>query len=175
MARDNISQRIGQYEDGDIEYNLLSLCKSPLQAVQGSVAENTRSILEVEKTLAAVVPDWKLFIQSQSDLSMSIDELESSFDLSIDQINNVKLPEPAKKKIQEAASDPEMLINLYKGLVIDQKALRSEYMQEVASIAQEDEQAALRKEDDTPVVYMAIKALAEDRVLKDIIRDLRGD
>jgi len=175
IARDNISQRIGQYEDGDIEYNLLSLCKSPLKAVQGNVAENARSILDVEKILADLVPDWKLFLQSQLDLSMPIDELESSFDLSADQINNVNLSEAARKKIYEAASDPEMLINLYKDLVLEQKPLRSEYMQEVASIAQEDEQAARRKEDHTPVVYMAIKALAEAGVLKDIVRDMRGD
>jgi ubiquitin carboxyl-terminal hydrolase L5 len=112
MARDKISQRISQYEDGDIEYNLLSLCESPFKAVQGSVAENARSILDVEKTLATVIPDWKLFIQSQLDLSIPINELESSFGLSIDRINNVNLPESARKKIEEATSDPEMLMNL---------------------------------------------------------------
>lgn len=175
MARDNISQRISQYEDGDIEYNLLSLCESPFKAVQGSVAENARSILDVEKTLATVIPDWRLFIQSQLDLSIPINELESSFGLSIDRINNVNLPESARKKIEEATSEPEMLMNLYKDLVLEQNALRSEYMQEIASIAQEDEQAARRKEDHTPIVYTAIKALAEAGVLKDIVRDLRGD
>jgi ubiquitin carboxyl-terminal hydrolase L5 len=64
---------------------------------------------------------------------------------------------------------------LYKDLALEQKALRSEYMQELASNVQEDQLAAARKNDRTPVVYMAIKALAEAGVLKDIVRDLRGD
>jgi ubiquitin carboxyl-terminal hydrolase L5 len=168
-------QRIGQYEDGDIEYNLLSLCKSPLHTLQGSLAENAHLILDVEKILAAVIPDWKLFMQSQSDLSMSMDELTGSFDISVDQVNNANPPESARKKAEKAISDPERLLNLYKDLVSEQKALRSEHAQEVASLAQEDDLAATRKQDHAPVVYVAIKALAEAGVLRDIVMDLRGD
>ncbi|KAH8791490.1 hypothetical protein BGZ57DRAFT_784675 [Hyaloscypha finlandica] len=175
LARDNIMQRIGQYEDGDIEYNLLSLCKSPLHTLQGSLAENAHLILDVEKILAAVIPDWKLFMQSQSDLSMSMDELMGSFNISADQINNANPPESAREKAEKATSDPEKLLILYKDLVSEQKALRSEHAQEVASLAQEDDLAATRKQDHAPVVYMAIKALAEAGVLRDIVMDLRGD
>ena len=164
MARDNIMQRIGQYQDGDIEYSLLSLCKSPLKTVLESVAENAHIILDVEKILSAVIPDWKLFTQSQSDQPISTD-----------QIRRAQPPEPAKMKVEEAISNPGRLLELYKDLVLEQKALRSEYMQELASNVQEDQLAAARKEDHTPVVYMAIKALAEAGVLKDIVRDLRGD
>ena len=175
MARDNIMQRIGQYQDGDIEYSLLSLCKSPLKTVQESVAENAHVIFDVEKILAAVIPDWKLFTQSQSDQPISTDELMACFNISTDQIRRAQPPEPAKMKVEEAISNPGRLLELYKDLVLEQKALRSEYMQELASNVQEDQLAAARKEDHTPVVYMAIKALAEAGVLKDIVRDLRGD
>jgi ubiquitin carboxyl-terminal hydrolase L5 len=168
-------QRIGQYQDGDIEYNLLSLCKSPLKTVQESVAENALLILDVEKILSYVIPDWKLFIQSQSDQPLSIDELMSFFDISTDQIQIAKPLESARKKVEEATSNPEKLLELYKNLVLEQKALRSEYVQEVTLNAQEDQQAAARKQDHTPVVYMAIKALAEAGALKDIVKDLRGD
>ncbi len=168
-------QRIGQYEDGDIEYNLLSLCKSPMRMVQGSLAENAHSILDVEKVLAALIPDWKLSVQSQSDLPISMEELKGFFNISTDQINNANAPESARHRIEGASSDPEKLLNLYKDLVLEQKALRSEYMQEVASIAREDELAATRKQDHTPVIYTAIKALAEAGVLKDIVMDLRSN
>lgn len=168
-------QRISQYEDGDIEYNLLSLCKSPLKTFQGSLAGNAHLILDVEKMLAAVTPDWKLFMQSPSDLSMSMDELAGSFDISTDQIEKADPPVSARKKVEEATSNPEKLLSLYKDLVLEQKAVRSEYMQELTWITQEDELATTRKQDHTPVVYMAIKALANAGVLKDIVKDLRGD
>jgi ubiquitin carboxyl-terminal hydrolase L5 len=145
-----------------------------MKAVQGSLAENARLILDVEKILTATIPDWKLFMQFQSNQSIPIEELKASFKLSTNQIDNANPTESSKNKVEEAASDPEVLINLYKDLVLEQKALRSEYMQEIASVAQEDEQAARRKEDHTPIVCMAIKALAEVGVLKDIVRDLRG-
>ncbi|PMD14096.1 cysteine proteinase [Hyaloscypha hepaticicola] len=175
LARDNIMQRIGQYQDGDIDYSLLSLCKSPLKTVQESVAENAHVILDVEKILAAVIPDWKLFTQSQSDQPISTDELMACFNISTDQIQSAEPLVSAKIKVEEAMSNPGRLLELYKDLVLEQKALRSEYMQELASNVQEDQLAAARKEDHTPVVYMAIKALAEAGVLKDIVRDLRGD
>jgi ubiquitin carboxyl-terminal hydrolase L5 len=160
-------QRISQYQDGDIEYNLLSLCKSPLKTVQESVAENAHLILNVEKILSDAIPDWKLFTQSQSDQPLSIDELMGFFDISIDQIQTTEPPKSARKKVEEATPNPEKLL--------EQKALRSEYAQEVTLNAQEDQQAAARKQDHTPVVYMAIKALAEAGVLKDIVKDLRGN
>jgi ubiquitin carboxyl-terminal hydrolase L5 len=168
-------QRISQYQDGDIEYNLLSLCKSPLKTVQESVAENAHLILNVEKILSDAIPDWKLFTQSQSDQPLSIDELMGFFDISIDQIQTTEPPKSARKKVEEATPNPEKLLELYKSLVLEQKALRSEYAQEVTLNAQEDQQAAARKQDHTPVVYMAIKALAEAGVLKDIVKDLRGN
>jgi ubiquitin carboxyl-terminal hydrolase L5 len=146
-----------------------------LKTFQGSLAENAHLILEVEEVLATVIPDWKLFMQSQSDLSMSMSELKDSFDISADQVKIAEGPESAREKVKEATSNPEKLLNLYKDLVLEQKALRSEYMQEVTSIAQEDDLAATRKQDHTPLVYMAVKGLAEAGVLKDIVRDLRGD
>jgi ubiquitin carboxyl-terminal hydrolase L5 len=126
---------------------------------------------------------WKRFFRlsfligscSQSDQPISTDELMACFNISTDQIQRAQPPEPAKMKVEEAISNPGRLLELYKDLVLEQKALRSEYMQELASNVQEDQLAAARKEDRTPVVYMAIKALAEAGVLKDIVRDLRGD
>jgi ubiquitin carboxyl-terminal hydrolase L5 len=146
-----------------------------MRMVQGSLAENAHSILDVEKVLAALIPDWKLSVQSQSDLPISMEELKGFFNISTDQINNANAPESARHRIEGASSDPEKLLNLYKDLVLEQKALRSEYMQEVASIAREDELAATRKQDHTPVIYTAIKALAEAGVLKDIVMDLRSN
>ena len=175
LARDNIMQRIGQYEDGDIEYNLLSLCQSPMKEIQESIIENAHLISDVENSIAALIPDWKLFVQSQSGLPMTMDEIEGLFDISADRAKNANASESARQRFEAVSSDPEKLLNMYKDLISEQKAFRSEYMQEVASIAQEDELAATRKQDHTPLVYMAIKALTEAGALKDIVLDLRND
>jgi ubiquitin carboxyl-terminal hydrolase L5 len=153
----------------------LSLCKSPLKTAQESVAVNAHLLLDVEKNLSVVIPDWKLFIQAQSDHPLSTEELRDLFNVSPDQIRIAEPPESARKEVEQATSNPEKLLELYKSLVLEQKRFQREYMQEDASNAQEDQQAAERKQDHTPVVYMAVKALAEAGVLKDIVRDLRGD
>jgi ubiquitin carboxyl-terminal hydrolase L5 len=172
LARDNILQRIEQYADDGVEYNLIALCRSPLRTIRGNLAVNLQSIIAAEDSLKAMIPDWKAFTES-GETSCSLDELQESFSLTRDLIDKANPPESAILRLKEAGSDPRMMIHLHQGLVKEQKSLRDSYMHEVSLIGQADEQAARRREDHTPLIYHAIKALSEAGVLKDIIKDIK--
>ena len=54
----------------------------------------------------------------------------------------------------------------------EQAQLQAAYMDEAATIRNENEQATRRKVDYTPVIYNSVRELAEHGVLKEIVRDL---
>jgi ubiquitin carboxyl-terminal hydrolase L5 len=151
----------------------MSLCKSPLRSIQENLAQSMHSISAVEKALSALVPDWKLFMDA--DESISVTDLNESLGLPQDLINNATPSVSAIRRLEEVANDPGMLMSYRKTLMGEQSKLRAAYLQEVAEISQEDEQAERRKHDYTPTVYNSIKSLAEAGVLKDIVMDTRGN
>jgi ubiquitin carboxyl-terminal hydrolase L5 len=173
VARDNIYRRILQYEEDGVQFNLLSLCKSPAQATQQQLAENIKLLFETEKCLDEMVPDWKAF--KTDDVLPQLRNLCESFGLSKELVDITEPPASALENLQRSTTDPSSLMKLHQELLKEQAILRGVYMDEAASIEQEDEQAARRKQDHTPRIYNATKALAEAGVLKDIVLDIRGN
>lgn len=174
MARENINLRIAQY-DTELQFNVMSLCRSPLRSIPEKLAENLHSIAAVEKALNTALPDWKAFVEA--DESSLPHEPNESFAMSKELIVNSYVPDQVQRKLKAATDDPTMLIDMRRDLLSEQVQLQTSYVEEVAGIGQEDEQAARRKIDYTPIIYNSIKELAEQGVLKEIVRDLidRGE
>ncbi|KAI6709261.1 hypothetical protein JHW43_008208 [Diplocarpon mali] len=170
VARDNIQQRTLQYEDDGVEFCLLALCRSPMLLAVQELARNILSIQAVETSLTKVAPDWRVFIQS--DLAVPIDELNETCGLSQDLVNATPATSDLAK-IEAVQGDPDKLFEFYRSLVREQGRLQASYKEEYAAVGREDAVALRRKKDYTPLVYKAMKALAEAGVLKDIILDLR--
>jgi len=171
VARDNIYQRILQYEEDGVQFNLLSLCKSPAQTTRQQITENISLLVETEKRLDEMIPDWKAF--KEDDVPSQLNELCESFGLSKNLVNSAEPPASALKRLEQATAHPSSLMRLYQELMKEQAILRGAHTEEAASIVQENEQAAKRKHDHTPRIYNAMKALAEAGVLKEIVLDIR--
>ena len=148
----------------------MSLCRSPLRNIPESLASNLHSISAVEKGLSAALPDWKTFVGN--DEASLPHEPNESFALSKELLANSYVSDSVQRKLKAATDDPAMLIDMRNGLLNEQVQLQTSYMEEVAAIGQEDEQAARRKVDYTSIIYNSIKKLAEQGVLKEIVRDL---
>jgi ubiquitin carboxyl-terminal hydrolase L5 len=171
VARDNMLQKIAENRQDD-QYNLLSLCKSPLLTIPQDLAENIRSISAVDSALTAVLPEWRQFLEADdSDMETGPNQ---SYGLSNVIFEGSKTPESAQQSLQRAGVDPSALMTLRSEWTQDQKELRIKFMEEAALIGQENEQAARRKQDYTPIIYNSIKILAEEGVLKEIIQDIRA-
>ena len=172
IARENISLRIAKYDDG-LSFNLLSLCRSPLQSIPEQLVENMHSMTAVEKALSTTLPDWKAFLEVDDDCSAALrNEPNESFAISKELIIHTYIPDPVQRKLQAVATDSMALMDLRRGLLAEQKQLQSAYIEEAASVARENEQTERRRIDYTPIIYDSMKELAEKGVLKQIIRDL---
>jgi len=172
VARDHISVHIAQHADGDVNYNLLSLCRSPLCIIPEKLAENIKNVKAVEEVLSTQSPDWKLFLNANETITLDL-EPNVSFGLTQDIIDKSSISEGAQKLNLECLSPPDLL-NLRRQWIKDQTNQQIEFMEEAALIGQQDEQAERRKHDYTPVIYDSVKKLAEAGVLKDIVREVRA-
>ena len=150
----------------------MSLCRSPLKTIPESLAENLHSFSAVEKALNAALPGWKAFVETDESSPPLPHEPNECFALSKELIANSYVSESVQRRLKAAFDDPTMLIDMRHELLIEQIQLQTAYVEEVAGIAQENEQAARRKIDYTPIIYNSIKELAEHGVLKEIVRDL---
>lgn len=171
VARENIYGRIRQYEDDGVQFNLLALGASPLRTLPDKISASMKSVRAVEDALSVVLPDWKLF--TASDVSPTVSELVESFGVANDLVEKAELPISTQEELERIGNDPHQLLELRLMLIHDHAGLCRSYIEEAALIGQENDQAAKRKEDHTPAVYSAIKKIAEARVLKGIVVDVR--
>ena len=153
----------------------MSLCRSPLQSIPEQLADNLQSQSAVEKTLNLTLPDWKSFVEMDQDQSPLALQPNDSFALSKELLINSYVSDSVQQKLQSVIDDPMMLMDMRRGLVTEQIQLQRSYIDEVAQIGMENEQAAKRKVDYTSIIYKSIKVLAEQGVLKGIVKDLVVD
>jgi len=171
MARDNVSQRIAQYGDVDgVQFNLLSLCRSPLCIIPEQLVENIKSLSAVEAVLDVGPVPWKDFI---TDHGLELKPSEC-FGIIQDIINNAAFPASEQQRLNEAGADLQKLLDLRQELIQTQNRLQFSFMDEVASISHENEEAERRKHDYTPIIYNSIKTLAEEGLLQEIVQDVRA-
>ena len=171
MARDHISVHIAQHADGDVNYNLLSLCRSPLCIIPEKLAENIKTVKAIEDILSTQSPDWKLFLGADESMTLEL-EPSVNFGLTQDIIDKSSISEAARQLNLDCLS-PSDLLAMRRKWIKDQTKHQVEFMEEAALIGQQDEQAERRKHDYTPVIYDSVKKLAEAGVLKDIIQEVR--
>ncbi|KAG0647183.1 Ubiquitin carboxyl-terminal hydrolase isozyme L5 [Hyphodiscus hymeniophilus] len=171
LARENINLRIAQH-DSELQFNLMALCRSPLRNVPEQLAENLHSRSAVEKALNATLPDWKVFVENEESAPALPLEPNECFGLSKELLANSYVSDSVQRRLKAAIDDPTMLIDMRIALLSEQIQLQKSYLEEIASIGMEDEQAARRKIDYTPIIYNSVKELAERGVLKEIVKDL---
>ncbi|RDW73860.1 hypothetical protein BP5796_07302 [Coleophoma crateriformis] len=172
VARENIYGRIEQYDEDGLQFNLLALCASPLKTIPVKLSENAHSILALEARLDKVKSDWRAFLDGNE--LPAINKPDMAYGLSKELLEKVRTPDAALSAIEDQGTDPIRLSELYRHWMSIQSKLRANYMEEVASIGHENEQAARRKVDHTPCIYSSVRALAESGLLKGIVEDVQG-
>lgn len=173
VAIPNINDQMFKYQTDSVQFNLLSLCKSPLQSCPEKIAESFHAINMMKKVIRAVQPTWQQFTEvHERTLIIAPDD---SFKISQDLIDRTSASEEVTRRIKNTESDPTAAINLYQELVKDQIELQRQYWDEITLIAQEDDQADLRKHDYTSLIYNSLKTLSEKGVLKEIIDEMEDN
>ncbi|KAF4632787.1 hypothetical protein G7Y89_g5327 [Cudoniella acicularis] len=171
VARANIYERIVQYEEDGVQFNLLSLCQSPLQTIPTKIAQNLKAILAIEANLNITLPEWKSFVESN--VSFDLNELSASLAVPRDIFDGAAIRESSKKILERGESDANFLLEHRQNLINDHEALQSSYHNEVALIERQNEEAESRRQDHTPAVFQATKTITEARILKELVLEMR--
>ncbi|KAA8566369.1 hypothetical protein EYC84_008945 [Monilinia fructicola] len=171
VARTNIYQHIGKYGDG-LQFNLLSLCRSPLRTIPLELAQNIHAINLVEAMLSQQNPGWNEF--NQTDVSELIRGPSEALGVSDKILHETVLSASTGKILEQASTDPSTLLLLRQQWVAEQRELRITYMDELSAINEENEQAARRKKDHTPLVYRTLRSLADRGLLKQIMEEVQA-
>ena len=167
MARANIYERIAQYAEDGVQFNLLSLCKTPLRSIPEQLAQKMRLGIAIEEALTAALPDWRQFMEGNG--SFRTEQADDCFGVNKDLMEAAQLSETNQKQLIDAATDTVKLMDMHRECMRDQGSLKAAYMEELTLINQEDDQAIKRKQDLTPLIYNSIKTLAENGILQDIV------
>lgn len=156
-----------KYQQDGVQFNLLSLCRSPLSSCPERITENFHAISMLTKILEAVQPDWKQFTEAHE--ATILTGADNALGVTQDLIDRTTIPDELVKRIKRVETDATAAMLLYQELVRDQMELQRSYWDEVALIGQENEQADSRKHDYTTLIYNSIKTLSEKGVLKEIV------
>jgi ubiquitin carboxyl-terminal hydrolase L5 len=170
VAIDNIKQHIEEYQQDGVQFNLLSLCRSPLCSIPEKIATSIHARSLIRKFLTKLQPSWQQF--SSVDESNLVNGPAKLFGVSPELLGRSTLSKAASQRIDEATMDPAALLNLYVEYATDQIQLQALYMEEDALIDQENQHAEQRKQDHTSLIYNAFKTLAEKGVLKEIVKEV---
>jgi ubiquitin carboxyl-terminal hydrolase L5 len=170
LARSIIEKRMQKYEGDQFQFSLLALCQSPLLAVRNDLSENIRTISAIEERLSNFQPDWRSFVDRQY-FEKTLTGPNTSYGVTPQYLKSVSAPAPILREIQASTITTDRLLDLWKQHVDSQTQMRASYVEEEASIQQDEERAATRYHDYTPMVNTWLAALADKRVLKDLTRD----
>ncbi|KFZ13203.1 hypothetical protein V501_03814 [Pseudogymnoascus sp. VKM F-4519 (FW-2642)] len=170
LARSIIEKRMQKYDGDQFEFSLLALCQSPLLAVHNDLAENIRTTSAVEGRLASFQPDWRGFVDSQC-LEKTLSGPNGSYGITAQHLESVPASAPILQEIQTSTITTERLLDLWKQLSDSQAQMRASYIEEETAIQQDEERAATRCHDYTPMVNTWLAALADKNVLKSLINE----
>ncbi|KFY26137.1 hypothetical protein V491_01456 [Pseudogymnoascus sp. VKM F-3775] len=170
LARSIIEKRMQKYDGDQFQFSLLALCQSPLLAVHNDLAENIRATSAVEEQLSRFQPEWRSFVDSQY-LEKTLVGPNDSYGITPQHLESVSASAPILNEVQTSSITTERLLGLWKQLSDSQAQMRASYVEEKAAIQQDEERAATRCHDYTPMVNTWLAALADKNVLKSLINE----
>lgn len=169
QAKPDIEGRMAQYEEGQIEFSVLSLVKEPLSELTSYLAQNVKGIIAVSSRLDALQAERKDFtIDVQSRLTeLAIAGPNTDFGLTREMIDQ----SPWLPSIEESIhiDIPVVLMELRQKLVQAQADLRASIREEQRSISSDQERATSRRFDYGPAVQEIIQLLARKQIIKPLL------
>ena len=147
QAKPDIAARMAQYEEGHIEFAILSLVRDPLLELIPALAENVKGIRALSTKLDDVTPGWTDFIDYSTNSGLSgadslISEPDLAYGLTQEMLDQTK---PSQAVIDLCQSDAASDILGHRGQLLTMQAgLRMSIREEMQSNQSDEERAAAR-------------------------------
>ena len=145
---------MAEYEDGQIEFAILSLVKDPLLSLIPSLASNVKGIQLLSALLDKVKPDWRDFTSFRTPEGDLISDgtltgPNMTYGITQEAIDSSQMPDNIQPDSSDNATD---LLTSRQKLVTAQAALRLSIKSEFESDRLDEEKAASRRHDYGPVI-----------------------
>ncbi|KAF2144421.1 uncharacterized protein K452DRAFT_284738, partial [Aplosporella prunicola CBS 121167] len=168
----NISARMTQYEEGQVEFGLLALVKDPLIEAREQLAQNIKTIRDVETRLEMINSDWRAFSSTTDESENTVLAGPSSeYHITGQAILTAKLPLSIERKI-DTDDDPTTLLELRQKAVTEQAALKATIGDEQASAQADQDKAEARRHDYGPLIRTWLRMLAENGTLQKLMKEV---
>ncbi|EPE34557.1 Cysteine proteinase [Glarea lozoyensis ATCC 20868] len=145
VARQHMEDRMTQYIEDGLQFNLLALCESPLLSIPRRLVEVIKSLRRVEGMLDYVKVDWK----ELAAFDPTLGQVDEMYGLTQEVLDSVRLSSVSIEIIEQAEGSVEDLMALHQEFFYELGQLRNSYINELAAINYENHQAALKMLEDT--------------------------
>ena len=136
---------MAQYEEGQLEFSILSLARNPLLNLVPKLAENVKSISNLSSRLDELRSDWRNFdiASINSEASNVLVGPDAGYGLTQEDLDRTELPEHAAELCtSEVAED---IVAKRQQLVMAQAELRCCIKEEQQAVRSDEERASARK------------------------------
>ncbi|KAF7161682.1 hypothetical protein CNMCM6106_008835 [Aspergillus hiratsukae] len=170
LVRPNIRTRMEEYEEGQIEFSILSVAKDPLVELEDKLAINVKCLESVNRWLASREEAEEVCSGPECPASLLENTIlgpESTYNLTRHRIDGAIIP-PEREVQYEKASVEELRQHRYR-LSNEQRELRASILEEQQSHRADDDYATGRRFDYGPAVRAWVRFLARKRIIESLI------
>lgn len=169
QIKPQIESRMAEYEEGHIEFSILSLVKEPLSGLFSDLAQNAKSLSALSNTEQASEESFILAINAAFDEIRSGAELniclpDAAFGVTQDMIDQAVILPGVQDAIQ--SRNVSIITQLWKHLTIAQAGLKASIGEERLSYQLDQERAEGRRWDYGPAVHDIVFFLARKRFFR---------
>ncbi|KAK1146704.1 hypothetical protein N8T08_002777 [Aspergillus melleus] len=167
LVKPNIRTRMEEYEEGQIEFSILSLAKDPLLDLVDRLATNVRYLESVnQRLISSQQGETGLDSALEGRLQSAVLGPDETYGLTREQIDQAKIP--AEREAEYSTYSFQDLAELQQQLADEQQLLRTAVREEQQALQADADYVAGRRYDYGPAVRAWVRSLARKRVLEDL-------
>ena len=164
--------RMAQYEEGHIEFNLMAVVQDPLTTARKHLAENIRSLRNVETRLDFVSSKGTSASNGETVDTFVLREMDLALGISEADIQQSVIPESILTRLQ--TEDTNILMKIRHDLITNQSGARAAVRDEMHAKEADAEKATLRRHDYKPLLTEWLKALKEQDSLDTLLAKVQA-
>ncbi|KAL4894350.1 ubiquitin carboxyl-terminal hydrolase [Aspergillus ambiguus] len=167
LVKPNIITRMAEYEEGQIEFSILSLARDPLPGLVDQLARNVRSLETLNEHIASLNEPGANQGFADPLLDSTLLGPDDSYELTRDQIDHAIVPPEEVHVYQQCSVEEAIQTRLQ--LASSQKPLRISIREEQQSRRADEDYAAGRRFDYGPAVRTWVRFLARKRRIEELV------
>lgn len=168
VASPAMMQRMEEFEGAELEFNLMAVVHDPTVTESKQLVENIKTLLVIDTKLNGVFEDWRS-MEGAETVKDVVTGMSTEFAITQADIDVAELPPDNEEKIV-AEDDLLKLIELRGKVIGEQRLLRSLLRDAMATSKDDDEKARHRRHDYGNFARSWLGALAQQRVLGDLVK-----